>query len=93
MNKEGLTEDICKKTGITKKDSKNMINAFIESIKETVAKNESVTLSGFGTFSLQHRKEKRTTNPRTHEPMIIKDRNVVKFEAGLDFKNRINHEV
>jgi DNA-binding protein HU-beta len=52
MNKKELVAEIADKVGITKKDIANVVDAFIETVTDTLSKDEKVTLVGFGTFQV-----------------------------------------
>jgi len=80
MNKGQLISEVAKKTGLSKKDSSNAVNATIEAIKKNV--KNGVTLVGFGTFKVSRRKARIGRNPQTGEKIKIKAKNVVKFKPG-----------
>jgi DNA-binding protein HU-beta len=50
---------------------------------------DNITLSGFGTFSVYHRKARNGRNPQTGELIKIKTRRVAKFSAGIDLKKAL----
>ena len=83
MNKAQLVSEVSKKTGLSKKDATNAVNATIDAIKKNVKKG--VTLIGFGTFKIVKRKARTGRNPQTGEKIRIKAKNVVKFKAGKGF--------
>ena len=55
MNKAELANEVSAKTGLTKKETQNVIDVFTETIGDTLAKGEKVTLVGFGTFQIARR--------------------------------------
>mgnify|MGYP003565932869 CR=1 FL=1 len=59
MNKDSLIGAMAEKSGLTRKDCESALNAFIESVSESLAKKEKVTLIGFGTFSVVTRAARR----------------------------------
>ena len=87
MNKAELAAAIAEKTGMTKVASENAVNAFMETVTETVADGESVQLIGFGTFSAVKRAARKGRNIQTGNMMKIKARTVPKFKAGQAFKD------
>ena len=90
MNKKQLVEEIAKDLPIVPKGKIGQaIDVFLETIKEAMLKGEIVKLSGFGTFYLVRRQEKRGVNPRTKEPMIIPAATLPKFRAGKELKEKI----
>jgi len=87
MNKNDLINEVAKKTKLSKKDSKNVVDAILGSIRKNV--NKGVQLVGFGTFKIVKRKGRKGRNPRTGEPITIKAKNVVKFVAGKELKSAV----
>ena len=55
MNKTELIEVLAEKTGATKLLTEKVINAYLETVMDTVAKGETVSVVGFGAFSKAHR--------------------------------------
>jgi len=86
MNKAELIEEVSNKTGLTKKDTGNVINTLTDTIQKTLSKEEKVTLVGFGTFRVLNRKARRGRNPQTGEIIQIPAKRVAKFRAGKKLK-------
>lgn len=82
MNKTELIEAVAAKTGQTKAAAAALLDGFIETVKETLAKNESVQLVGFGAFEVSERAAREGRNPATGAPLKIEAKKVVKFKAG-----------
>ncbi len=87
MNKTELIAAVAEKAGISKKDADNAVNAVIDSIMETVAKEEKVQLVGFGTFEVRSRNERQGRDPRTNSPITIPASKIPAFKAGKAFKD------
>ncbi|KOF56200.1 MULTISPECIES: HU family DNA-binding protein [Clostridium] len=90
MNKAELIASIAEKGNLTKKDAETALKAFIESIEESLEKNEKVQLVGFGTFETRERAERKGRNPRSKEEITIPASTVPVFKAGKEFKERVN---
>ena len=90
MNKSELISSMAEKSKLTKKDTETFLNAFIESIKETLGKKEKVQLIGFGTFEPRNRAARIGTNPRTKEEISIPEATVPAFKAGKVLKDIVN---
>ncbi|MCM1511990.1 MAG: HU family DNA-binding protein [Oxalobacter formigenes] len=90
MNKSELVEYIAESADISKAASARSLDAVIEAIKDALKKNESVTLVGFGTFSVGKRAARSGRNPRTGEVIKIKSAKVPKFKAGKALKDAVN---
>ena len=71
MNKPELISSMAEKSKLTKKDTQTILNAFIESIEETLERKEKVQLIGFGTFETRNRAARIGRNPRTKEEISI----------------------
>lgn len=82
MNKTELTNAVAAKAGITKVDAGKAVVAFVDAVKEELAKGNKVTLVGFGTFSVQERPARNGRNPRTGKNIKIAAKKVAKFKAG-----------
>jgi len=82
MNKNELISAMAAKAGISKVDTGKAVAAFIETVKEELAKDNKVTLVGFGTFSVQNRPARDGRNPRTGKNIKIAAKKVAKFKAG-----------
>ena len=90
MNKSELAQAISKKTELTKKDALAMIDAFVETVEEEVAKGERVQLIGFGSFERGERAARTGRNPATGKSIKIAASKTVKFKAGAEFKTKVN---
>lgn len=90
MNKTDLINAVAEKSGLTKADSKKAVDATIEAVIDALKAKEKIQLIGFGTFSVETRKERDGINPATKEKITIKAKNVAKFAPGAEVKNAIN---
>lgn len=90
MSKQELVESIAEKSGLTKADSERALKAYQDSVEETLAKGESVSIVGFGTFSTSKRAERTGRNPKTGENITIAARTAVTFKAGSKLKAAVN---
>ncbi|WP_185855490.1 HU family DNA-binding protein [Blattabacterium cuenoti] len=84
MNKTELVNSISKKTGITKIKAKDVTDAFIETVIESLKKGKKVTLVGFGTFTVVVRNPRNGINPRTGKKILIPGKKVAKFKIGAE---------
>ena len=75
--------------GLTKLESKQLVELFVDEIKSSLNKGEEVKLSGFGNFIIHHKKERPGRNPKTGEDVVISARSVVSFKAGPKLKRKI----
>ncbi|MFT4062961.1 MAG: HU family DNA-binding protein [Edaphocola sp.] len=89
MNKAELIEQIAKDAGLTKVQANDALNSFTNTVVATLKKGDSLTLVGFGTFSVTQRSARNGRNPQTGEVIKIKARKLPKFKAGKDFSTKI----
>ncbi len=89
MTKANLISKIADKTDLTKADSERALNACLESIQDILTKDGKLTLTGFGTFSVDQRQERKGRNPQTGAPITIPAAKVVKFRPGKILKESV----
>ena len=89
MNKSELIEAVAAKTEMTKAAAGRVVEAVLESIAETVAKGDAVSVIGFGTFESRKRAARTGKNPQTGEVLKIAAATVPAFKAGKAFKDRV----
>ena len=89
MNKAELVEELSNQTGLAKKTSREAVDAVISAITDSLAREEKVTLVGFGTFQVMERKAKRGRNPQTGEAINIPAKKVPKFRLGKGLREAV----
>ncbi|WP_227430113.1 HU family DNA-binding protein [Psychrobacter sp. I-STPA6b] len=90
MNKSELVDSIAEKSGLNKTQAAEALNAMMESVGEALESGDTVSLVGFGTFSVKERKARTGRNPKTGEPLPIPASKVPGFKAGKGLKDRLN---
>ena len=90
MTKTDLVSKMAQSASINKTQAEKAINAMLDGIKDALAKEEKVTLVGFGTFSAKKRAARKGRNPQTGKEINIPAKVVPKFSPGKDLKDRIN---
>ncbi len=89
MNKEQLVKAISAETDVSQAVVTKVLNALTETVMETVASGDKVTLVGFGSFEPRPRKERLGHNPQTGKPLTIPATTVPAFSAGKLFKDKV----
>ena len=89
MNKGELVQEVANQTGLTKKTSREAVDAIISAMTDSLNREEKVTLVGFGTFQVMGRKARRGRNPRTGETIQIPAKKVPKFRPGKGLKEKV----
>ena len=90
MNKSELIDAIANSADISKADAGRALEAVVENITGTLKKGDSVSLVGFGTFSVKHRAARTGRNPQTGAEIQISASNVPGFKAGKALKDAVN---
>lgn len=90
LSKLLMVEALCDALGLSKLDSRSLVEEFFEEIKIILASGHPVKLSGFGNFRLRDKAERPGRNPKTGQAAAISARRVVTFKAGLTFKKNLN---
>jgi DNA-binding protein HU-beta len=90
VNKTELIDQIAKSADISKAAATRALDALIGTVKTTLKKNGTVTLVGFGTFSVGKRAARTGRNPRTGDAIKIKAAKVPKFKPGKALKDAVN---
>ncbi len=90
MNKSELIDAIAAGSDISKAAAGRALDSMIGAVTESLQKGESVSLVGFGTFSVKERAARTGRNPQTGETIQIKAAKVPGFKAGKALKDAVN---
>ena len=90
MNKQELIGHVADRAGLSRNDASRAVETMLETITLALKRGDEVRLVGFGNFSLTRRKASIGRNPRTGEPMQIKESTQPKFKAGKGLKDSVN---
>jgi len=86
LTKQEFIQKIAQKSGLSARDAGKAVDAFMESVTETLKSGDSVNFTGFGKFSAAPRAARQGVNPRTGERVQIAATIVPKFSAGSQLK-------
>lgn len=89
MTKADIVREIAKKTGIENATVLASVEAFMETVKESLAKEENVYLRGFGSFILKKRAAKTARNISKNTTLIIPEHNIPAFKPAKTFAETI----
>ncbi len=90
LTKAEIAETLFEQVGLSKREAKDMVNAFFGHIVKSLEKGEDVKLSGFGNFTLRTKPERPGRNPRTGVEIPISARRVVTFHASQKLKDAVD---
>lgn len=90
MTKAELVDKIYVKAALpSKAKAEEALDAVISCLRDALIEGDSVTFTGFGSFKVNTRAERKGRNPRTGEPITIPASKVVKFTPGKTLKDAI----
>ena len=92
LTKADMAERLSNEQKLSKRDAKEMVEAFLDEVSSSLINNEQVKLSGFGNFDLRDKRSRPGRNPKTGEEVAISARRVVTFRPGQKLKDRVESE-
>lgn len=93
MNKAELITQIASAADIPKAKAEKALSAFVNGVARTLKKEESVTLVGFGTFSVSRRAARKGRNPQTGTEIRIPATKAPKFKPGKSLKDAVRVQI
>jgi len=90
LNKTELVGKVSELSGLPKREAEAALESVLHAIKSAVRGNETVRITGFGTFKGRDRAARRGRNPQTGAPVRIKASKGIGFSAGATLKNELN---
>jgi len=90
VNKQELIDNIAASADITKAAAARALDSVIDSVTNSLKKDDSVVLVGFGTFSVRSRAARTGRNPQTGQEIQIAAAKVPAFKAGKALKDAVN---
>jgi DNA-binding protein HU-beta len=90
VTKQDFVAEVARKTQLSNRDAGRAVDAFLETITETLRTGDDVSFTGFGKFSTQNRAARTGVNPRNpSERVQIPAARVPKFSAGSALKQAV----
>ncbi|MFW5879948.1 MAG: HU family DNA-binding protein [bacterium] len=93
MTKADIVNEISKNTGIEKVTVQKTVEAFMETIKDSLSKNKNVYLRGFGSFIVKKRAQKTARNISKNTTIIIPEHFIPSFKPAKTFVNKVKSNV
>lgn len=90
LTKADLMESLSEQ-GYKRKEAVELVETLLEIIKETLAGEEDVLLSGFGKFCVKRKRTRRGRNPRSGEDLTLPERRVITFKYSSVLRDKINN--
>jgi integration host factor subunit alpha len=92
LTKEKIVDSIYNQVGLSKNQSKRVVESLLDIIKHNLKKGENLLISGFGKFVVKDKAARRGRNPQTKEDLQLKARRVVVFRTSGVLRRKINHK-
>jgi integration host factor subunit alpha len=89
LTKADIAEHLFTDIGLTKRESKEIVELFFHSISKALEVGQQVKLSSFGNFELHDKNERPGRNPKTGEEIPVSARRVVTFRSGQKLRARV----
>ena len=90
MNRSDLGSKLASQLSLNKGTADQLVSAVFSTISETLAREESVAIAGFGTFSTHRRAARKGRNPRTGESIDIAASSAPSFKAAKALRGAVN---
>jgi integration host factor subunit alpha len=90
LTKEKLIDSIYDNVGLSRIQSRNVVERLFDIMKQTLQSGENLLVSGFGKFVVKNKAARRGRNPQTTEQLQLRARRVVVFKASGVLRKRIN---
>ena len=89
LTKFDIIKNLNYEIGLNKREAKELVDSFFDTIKKLLSQGKEVKLSGFGNFQLKDKSSRPGRNPRTGDDVEIKARRVVTFKSGQKLKESV----
>ena len=91
LTKEKIIDSIYNQVGLSKNQSRRIVESVLEIIKQTLEKGENLLVSGFGKFVVKDKAARRGRNPQTKKDLKLRARRIVAFRTSGVLRRKINH--
>ena len=92
LTKEKIVDSIYNQVGLSKNQSKRVVESLLDIIKQNLKRGENLLISGFGKFVVKNKSARRGRNPQTKEDLQLKARRVVVFRTSGVLRKKINQK-
>jgi integration host factor subunit alpha len=93
VTRADLAETVYRRVGLSRAESAELVQAFLDEISEAAVRGETVKLSSFGSFVVRAKNERVGRNPKTGVEVPILPRRVMVFKPSNVLKARINGQI
>lgn len=89
MTKADIVKEIAEANGLDRTTVQNVVEGFMECVKDSLAKGNAVYLRGFGSFIIKHRAEKTARNIKQKTTLTIPEHNIPAFKPSKEFAEKL----
>ncbi len=90
MTKADIIDSVYARLGLTKKESTEVVELLIETMKSTLARGETIKIHGFGHFQVHDKPSRLGRNPQSGAAIELPARRVLSFRASSTLRSRLN---
>jgi len=90
LTKEKIIANVFDEVGLSKNQSRQVVEDMLELTKSTLSRGEGLLVSGFGKFVVKQKRSRRGRNPQTKKDLLLRARKVVVFKTSGVLRRRIN---
>jgi integration host factor subunit alpha len=90
MTKNDIVNIVAEKMDIKKNESVGLVESVLALMKDILGTGETLKISGFGSFVVKQKKDRRGRNPQTGETITIESRRILTFKASSVLRDAIN---
>lgn len=92
VTKEKIVLEIFEKTDLSRRDARHALEKLMDILKQTLAEEKDILISGFGKFMVKRKSARRGRNPQTRESLQLRARRVVVFKTSGILRKKVNGE-
>ncbi|MDY4874891.1 MAG: HU family DNA-binding protein [Alloprevotella sp.] len=89
MNNKDFVNTLATQTGVSLKETKRLIEDFIQEFADHADDGTTFTIQGFGSFEVKKKLERIVNNPTTKQRMLVPPKLVLSFRPGAALKDRV----
>ncbi len=90
LTRKEIAEEVANQLGYSQTSCAEIVDSFLDSMKETLIEGKEIKLVHFGTFTLRDKNSRTGRNPRTGEAITIKKRQMVSFRPSKSLRDLVN---
>ncbi len=90
LTRKELTETLANTLGFSQINCAQIVDSFLDTMKESMLSGESIKLVHFGTFTVRDKSPRKGRNPRTGETITIKKRQAISFRPSKKLREQVN---